>query len=44
MFGFLAVGNFAMSGGKPSFGWISLTLVVVLALIGRRIAASTDNN
>jgi len=36
MFGFFAVGNFGMSGGQPSFGWISLALVVILAVFGRR--------
>lgn len=42
MFAFFAVGNFAMSGGKTSFGWISLALVVILAVIGRR--ADNVNN
>jgi len=37
MFGVFAVGNFVLNGGKPSFGWVMLTLIVILALVGRRI-------
>lgn len=35
VYGLPAIGNFALNGGKPSFGWIALSVVVVLALLGR---------
>lgn len=37
VYGFPAVGNFILSGGRPSFGWIALTLIVIFALIGRKL-------
>lgn len=40
MFGVFAVGNFVLSAGKPSFGWIALALLVILALVGRRMDAN----
>lgn len=36
LYGFPAVGNFALNSGRPSVGWIALAAVVVLALIGRQ--------
>ncbi len=35
LYGLPAVGNFMLNGGQPSFGWMALALVVVLALFGR---------
>lgn len=36
MFGVFAVGNLVLNSGKPSFGWIALSLIVIFALIGRK--------
>lgn len=35
VYGFPAIGNFMLSRGKPSFGLIALSTVVLLALLGR---------
>lgn len=37
MYGFPAVGNLVLSGGRPAFGWLALALVVVLAACGRQV-------
>lgn len=37
VYGFPAAGAFLMTGGKPDISWIGLSLVVVLALYGRKI-------
>ncbi|MEM8529748.1 MAG: hypothetical protein AAGF95_02840 [Chloroflexota bacterium] len=35
VYGYPAIGNFMLSKGKPSFGWIALSTVILLALSGR---------
>lgn len=42
LYGFPAVGNFVLNGGRPSFGWIALSLTVILAIWGRRVSAPPD--
>lgn len=37
MYGLPAIGNFMLNGGQPSFGWIALAGVALLALFGRKI-------
>lgn len=38
MYGLPAFGTLALSGGRPNIGGIALAVVVVLALVGRRIS------
>ncbi|MEM7735267.1 MAG: hypothetical protein AAF267_05695 [Deinococcota bacterium] len=44
VYGFPAVGNFVLVGGRPSFGWLALASIVVLALVGRPMSPIDSMN
>ena len=42
MYGFPALGTFALTGGKPSLGGVLLATVVILALLGRKLNSAEN--